>query len=74
LRHFDAFDVDDEEYLVITIQEEADMHQDMLHTAIHTRTQEQMKRRKLGNEFTMSFHHGVLNPLFSSWKYPQKEC
>jgi hypothetical protein len=70
--HFDAFDVDEETDVVITIQEEAVMHQDMLCEAIRYITQEQMKRWKVNEGITVGFHHEVLNPLFSSLKYPQK--
>jgi hypothetical protein len=70
--HCDAFDVEEEEDVLITIQEEEVMHSDMLQKAIRTRTEEQMKRRKIDNGIIVGFHHGVLNPLPSSWRYPKK--
>ena len=52
--NFDAFNVDDKEDAMITFQEEAIMHQEMLCKAIHTRTQERMKRRKVDSGITVA--------------------
>lgn len=44
----------------------------MLQNTICTRTKDHIKRSKVDDEIIVGFHHGVLNPLPSSWRYPPK--
>jgi hypothetical protein len=64
----DGLDIDEEEDVCITVTDYNAMEQQL----VHDKTKEQLKRRKTTGGLLVGYHHGHLNPLPSSWKYPTK--
>ena len=66
--NYDGLDIDEEEDVCITVNKYNLMKQQF----IHDKTKKQLKRRKTTSGLLAGYHHGHLDPLPLTWKYPTK--
>ncbi len=63
-------DIEEEEDVILTFESEQGtaIQQQVRDAAIRAKTKEQLGKRTM----TIGYHHGHLNPLPASWRYPEK--
>lgn len=68
---FDAGGIEEDDYIEISFEEKTALHARVIDESIKHRQKQQIQNRKK-NGLLVGFHHGVLNPLPSTWTYPTK--
>jgi hypothetical protein len=66
---YDGMDIEPEEDIVITIEEDAAVHNKLMRDKMAAQLR---KRRKTTHGLLVGHHHGGLNPLPSTWEYPNE--
>ena len=66
---YDDMDIKPEEDIVITIEEDAAVHNKLMRDKMAAQLR---KRRKTTHGLLVGHHHGGLNPLPSTWEYPNE--
>ena len=63
--------LEEDDDIIITVDEEKAMQEMVRDATIKAKTQQQLQNRR-SHGLLVGFHHGVLNPLPSMWRYPKR--